>query len=166
MTPTEAAALFAQLRAAYPDARAKVDSDTAGLWLKRLRGLDRSVAAPAVDALIDGCKFWPTIAELNEQVTLVRDRQARAWREAERRRSEKEYDELELPPLQTIPAYCELLDWFELDLPKLPRVDDGTCDDCNRAGARVEIGRVQVCADCARLRLRAAARLAENNEAA
>jgi hypothetical protein len=103
MTPNEAAAQLDLLRAAYPDARTKVGPDTAAVWIAMLRRLDRDLGRKAVQSLIEGCKFWPSIAELNEQVVILRE-QARGERQAAERRE----DDLahELMPRVAAPAAC------------------------------------------------------------
>lgn len=158
MTPTRAGELFRLLRAAYP--AAKLTQDTAELWLTELRRLDDAIGTTAVQSLIARSTFWPSIAELNEQVQIARDQAARMRRDAERRDADLIYDQLPRIPLREIPAAVELLGRFAVRPLNLDRADDGLCDDCRTAGARYRHGRVQVCADCGGRRLRAAERLA------
>jgi hypothetical protein len=155
MTRTEAAALLKLLTAAFP--RITIDDDTVELWIDGLRPLDHHLGETAVRSLIDGTKFFPTIAELNEAVTIAREHTARARREAERRAADRAYDQQPHPLLRDIPAAVELQERFGNPPPTLDLTTDGICDDgCGRTGARYQLGRMQVCARCARRRLNAA----------
>jgi hypothetical protein len=158
MTPSEAEALFNLMRANYVDARAKVDEDTVALWLTELRRLDRQLGDNAVRSLLKGCRFWPTLAELEDAVEVARDQAVRTRREAARRDEQRAFDELELPPLREIPEAVALLERLRLTPPSLERVVDGPCRDCGKVGSRFRIGRVDVCIEHARSRMRVAGR--------
>jgi Loader and inhibitor of phage G40P len=154
MTRTQAAALLKLLIAAFP--KTPVEDDTTDLWLNALRPVDHGLGETAIRSLVDAVKFFPTIAELNEHLTIVREQTARDRREAERREADRAYDLLPHPPLRDIPAAAELRERFGEPPPTLELAPDGDCDDrCGRTGVRYLLGRVQVCATCAQLRLKA-----------
>jgi hypothetical protein len=155
-----ATALLRILRAAYP--AAKVGPDTVELWLAELRKLDESIGEPAVRSLVASCRFWPSPAELYEQVEIVRRQRAQQARDEERRAEQEAFDAIELPPLREIPAVRDLralLDGPPVDLPDASR---GRCDDgCGDEGERYRLGVHRdgsprnICGSCARKRLRA-----------
>lgn len=161
MMPTEAAALFKLLRAAYPNAR--IPEDAAQLWLSELRKLDHERGSAAVRSLIAGCKFWPSLAELYEQYRIIGEQQARARREQERCDAAQAFDAIPMPPLREIPAAVQLLRRFNTPLPLDPATD-GACDDCGRSGQRFTRGRLRLCGDCARRRLSVASQLDQEPE--
>jgi hypothetical protein len=76
-------------------------------WLTELRSLDFALGSTAVRSLVVGSRFWPSIAELYEQVEIAREQAARARREEERRAAEETLDNLERPALREIPALLE-----------------------------------------------------------
>lgn len=162
MTYAQAEELLERLRAAYP--RIELSEPTVGLWLGELRRLDHWIGAAAVESLIAVVKTWPSVAHLNEYVTVAREQAARERREAERHEAERAFDLIERPPLREIPAAVELLERFEAAPLALERGEDGSCDDCHGEGFRFRVGRVLVCTKCARSRLRAGVRLATDND--
>jgi hypothetical protein len=154
VTPSEAGRLFALLRAAYPDAKAKIGPDTADLWLEELRRLEATSGETAVRSLIESSRFWPSIAELREQYAVAREQLAREFRAEERRTAERVADQIERPPLREIPA---VRDYLERRAPGvgLPEEGAGVCSDCERQRPRLyRFGKVRVCAEDARSRLR------------
>jgi hypothetical protein len=161
VTRDEAVQLLRLLRAAFPTTR--IEPDTSELWLAELRRLDPSLGEEAVRSLIAGSRFWPTIAELNEQLEIARVRRRpaeehRAWEErvAAREREAK----VPLPPLREIPAAQELIRRF-VDEPAPAGLDDaepGGCDECGTAGDRYRVGRFALCGRCAQRRQRATAK--------
>lgn len=165
MTPDEAGALFDLLCAAYPTA--KPSEATADLWLAELRRLDPAVGDAAVRSLIAGSRFWPSVAELHEQVTVAREHAARVARERERREAEQKLDAIDRPPLRQIPAAVALIERWREPLP-LERTSDGDCGECGARGDRFEVGTFALCHGCAKRRLRARAQVAagEGGEAA
>jgi hypothetical protein len=154
MTRAQAGELLALLSADYP--RTTIDDATIGLWLDELGRLDHKIGTTAVQSLVASQKFWPSIAHLHEQVEIARQQAARERVAAERRAANLALDLTPRLPLAEIPAAVELLERFTEPLP-LERGEDGDCDDgCGSTGARYQLGRVRVCADCGRRRLRAA----------
>jgi hypothetical protein len=151
VTPAKASELLALLCAAY---RVRIEGGTADLWLAELRRLDPAIGETAVRSLVTGSRFWPTIAELHEQVTLAREQAARAARERERREAEQRLDAIERPPLREIPAAVALLERWREPLP-LERTSDGDCGECGAHGDRFEVGTFALCYRCAKRRLRA-----------
>lgn len=167
MRPDEAGELFGLLAANYP--RTRLSDETTDLWLGELRSLDYETGAAAVRALIVRCRFWPSIADLNDQVDVLRQQRLREQRDRERREADVVYDLLPRPPLSEIPAAVELLARFGQQRPPLDQGDYGRCDDCGRDGARYRLGRMLVCASCSARRLMAGVLLAAdetNDEAA
>jgi hypothetical protein len=159
VTPDQAAALFALLRAAYP--RTPIGDDTADLWLDQLAKLDHPIGETAVRSVIETTKTWPSLAHLLEQVSVARAQADRERRSAERRDADRAFDEIEQPPLRTIPAAVKLRKRFAGLPPEVELAPEGDCDDgCGRSGQRYQLGRLRLCADCARRRLRAAAKAA------
>lgn len=153
MTHAQAALLFNLVRAAYPGT--KFGPDTVDLWLSELRRLDHARGDAAVRSLITSCRFWPSLAELAEQVAIVTEKQAAARRAQERRDADEAFDAIEMPPLAEIPAAREYLH----RLMPLDAAIPGACDDCGKDGRRYTLGRFRVCGDCGRRRSLAAQRL-------
>ncbi|HEY7207016.1 MAG TPA: replicative helicase loader/inhibitor [Gaiellaceae bacterium] len=114
MTREQAAGLFALLRAAHP--RTVPPDKTADLWLDELGRLDHDIAEPAVRAVIATVRTWPAIAHLNEQVAVIRERQHRDQREAERLEEQLADESMPRPPLLEIPAAVELAERWNLPL--------------------------------------------------
>jgi len=153
VTPHEAAELLKLLRAAYPEAKRRLGADTTDLWLVELRQLDAALGEQAVRSLIASVRRpWPLIAELNEQVEIVRRQAATARRDRERQQADEIAEELPRPSLAGIPAVQALLDnWSEsFGLPEAP---PGDCDDCGREATKpFRLGSFVLCRDCVRKR--------------
>lgn len=155
MKRDEALKLLRLLRAGFPTTR--IEPDTSELWLAELRRLDPSVGDEAVRSLIARSRFWPTIAELNEQVEIAwaRRRPAaehRAWQE--RIAAQEREAKIPLPDLRSIPAAQELIRRF-VNEPVPAGLDDdepGSCDECGKAGDRYRVRRFALCAGCVRRR--------------
>src|SRR5262245_50393722 len=96
------------LRAAYPGAA--VSPDAVELWIAELRRLDDGIGEQAVRSLIGSVKFFPSLAELNEQVEIARAQRARRRRDEERRRDDETAEAMPMPPLHEIPGVVEFLD--------------------------------------------------------
>jgi hypothetical protein len=141
------------LCASYP--RSKPTEETRDLWLTRLRVIDAELGAKAIESLIDGVKFWPSIAEFNEHVELVRQQRARALREEQRRAADELVDNMSRPPLSEIPAVQELLGrWSSIS--GLESAEPGECDDCHApAQTRFALGPLVLCRECVTRRRRA-----------
>jgi hypothetical protein len=160
----QASALLALLQAAYP--RTKVPDETVDLWLSELGNLDHAIGEAAVRSVIKTVKFWPSpahlheqVADLDEQARLAKEQTDREQQRAGRIEADRAFDELPRPQLREIPAAVELLERFSVlkPPPPLELAPDGACEDgCGAKGLRYHLGRFQVCADCARRRLRAA----------
>jgi Loader and inhibitor of phage G40P len=146
----EAMALLRMLRAAYPTT--KVEADTSELWLSELRRLDATIGEQAVRSVIASSRFWPSLAELHEQVEAARRQAAQARRDEERQQADGMAEELPRPPLEEIPEVQALLDrWSESF--GLPSADPGACDECGEeAKTRFVLGRFTLCRDCTRRR--------------
>jgi hypothetical protein len=145
--------LWRLLCAAYP--RSAPTAETKDLWLIRLGELEVEIGTKAIQSLIDGVKFWPAIAELLEQYEIVREQTARRRSEEKRRARDAAADALPRIPLREIPSVLELQARWVEPL-SLPEATAGECDDgCGKTGLRFRLGRVSICADCARRRLRA-----------
>jgi hypothetical protein len=159
--------LLRLLRSAYP--RTNLPAETSELWLIRLRSLDATLGAKAVESLIDGVKFWPSLAELHEQVGIVREQAARELREEERRQELHALEAAEFPPLDEIlRRFPDLERWMPGSgrVSGLPEEGGGDCSDCGQERPTLHrLGKFRVCADCARKRLRAKAKT-EDGEAA
>jgi hypothetical protein len=160
MTHAEAGALFDLLCAAYPTVSPR--ESTADLWLDELRPLDAALGEKAIRSLIAGSRFWPSVAELNEQVTVAREQAARVTRERERREAEQELHALERPPLREIPSVVAFLERWREPLP-LERTSDGDCGECGARGDRFTLGRFALCHRCAKRRLDARTRVDAGN---
>jgi hypothetical protein len=155
MTIGEAKTLTAQLIAAYPSAN--VHGQTASLWISELRSLDYDLAQTAVRSLLEGCKFFPSFAELHEHIGYERERRNRAQREAERKAADQAADELPRIPLRDIPQVQTLLTKFRrLDQVGEPTLPAGRCGECHKnANGLYELGKFQLCHDCRSKRLAA-----------
>jgi hypothetical protein len=154
MKPDQAEKLLQLLRAAYP--RTTLPDEASDLWLTRLRALDTKVGAKAVESLIDGVKFWPSLAELYEHYEIAREQAARVRRAEERRQQLEEFDAMELPPL------AEILRRFP-EVQKLVAGDDGVvglpaegrgeCDECGTVRPMLyRLNKFRLCPRCARRR--------------
>jgi hypothetical protein len=151
--PGQAEDLWRMLRAGYP--RSKPTEETRDLWLTRLRPLDAELGAAAIESLIDGVRFWPTIAELNEHVEIIREQKTRARREEERRLADELVDNLDRPPLSEIPSVQELLGRWS-SIAGLESAEPGECGDCHeQASTRFTLGPLVLCRECATRRRRA-----------
>jgi hypothetical protein len=151
------------LCAAYP--RTALPPASTDLWLTTLCSFDAKLGAKAVDSLIRGVKFWPSLAELHEHYGIVREQAGRARREEERREEIEALEALEeagLPPLDEIlRRFPEVERWMPggEHMAGLPEEGKGVCSDCGEERPRLyRLGKVRVCADCARPRLRAKAK--------
>lgn len=69
MTPAEAMALVALLKAAYP--RQPLEATTLKLYAEHLSEFDAPVGRVAVERVIATSRFFPTIAELREQIAAM-----------------------------------------------------------------------------------------------
>jgi hypothetical protein len=158
--PAEAARLLKLLRAAYPDAKQKVSQDTADLWLAELRRLDAGLGETAVRSLLASSRFWPSLAELQEQVEIARRQAAQARRERERREADEQAEALPRPPLEEISGAQTWIDGRD-DAFGLPRAEAGECQQCHRnVKARFVLGRFTLCRECTRSRKAVAVLLA------
>lgn len=161
MRPREAGALFALLTANWP--RTKAGETTTELWLDELSRVDHRLGKQAVKGLIATCRYWPSIADLNEQLRQVREQLDRERRDRERQEADRALDALPRPALRDIPGLADRLDRFRTELP-LDETESGACDDgCGSHGRRYRIGRRQVCASCARRRVRVQRRLTRDD---
>jgi hypothetical protein len=154
----EAVRLLRLLRSGFPTTR--IEPDTSELWLAELRRLDASLGEEAVRGLIARSRFWPTIAELNEQLEIAhaRRRPAELHREWQERVAAREREaKVPLPDLREIPAAQELIRRY-VDEPTPAGLDDagpGGCDECGTEGDRYRVGRFALCGKCAARRQRA-----------
>jgi hypothetical protein len=147
--------LWRLLCSGYP--RSKPTEETKDLWLTRLRSLDAELGAKAIESVIDGVRFWPSIAELHEHVELVRQQRARALREEERRAADEFVDNLERPPLSEILSVQELLGRWSV-IAGVDSAEPGECDDCQeRTSTRFVLGPLVLCRECTSRRRRAGA---------
>jgi hypothetical protein len=124
-----------------------------------LRQLDPAIGAAAVQSLIDGVTFFPSLAELAGHVAIVREQSARRRREEERRAEDAARADLPRVPLRKIPEVMDLQRRWVAPF-SVPEAEPGPCADCRKAGLRFLVGRVAVCRDCARARLATRAHLA------
>jgi hypothetical protein len=151
--PGEAEDLWRLLCSGYP--RSKPTDETKGLWLSRLRSLDAVLGAAAIESVIDGVRFWPSMAEFHEHVQIIREQKARARREEERRVADELADNLPRPPLSEIPSVQKLLGRWSV-VSGLENAEPGECDDCHReAQMRFVLGPLVLCRECATRRRRA-----------
>jgi len=70
MTPTQAAQVLAALHGAYP--RVELDDAVAAVWNNSLGVADYQLAMKAVSQWISESRFWPSIAEFNGLITVLR----------------------------------------------------------------------------------------------
>lgn len=163
MTVGEAKGLVAKLTAAYPMAR--VSAATVGLWLAQLRPIEFDLGAEAVENVIHGVAFFPSIAEFDQALVVVREQRGREIREA--KRQEALEAEASLPPLA--PEVVKEMRRFTAklagtDTPGLTEIEPGICDDCKKDSERLfrYVG-LALCSKCGALRAGAAGNLYRSN---
>ena len=72
MTILEAQGTVARLKAAYPSAK-PLDEITSDLYTETLMRMEAQDVYPACEAMVSTLKFFPSIAEITEAVTAIRD---------------------------------------------------------------------------------------------
>jgi len=74
MTSQEAASIIAMFHGAYP--RTDIDDAVTEVWMNTLTMLDPDTAYSAAEIWINEKQFWPTIAEFNNLIRNVRQKNA------------------------------------------------------------------------------------------
>jgi hypothetical protein len=174
MKPDEACELFDRLCAYYDKNPRDATRDA---WLNELRLIDLNIGSTAVRSLVVTCKFWPSVAELYEQVANAREQAGRERRDQDRRENEAAYDALreKRPPLRDVPSLLDaqgkhedarrVRHWLAETIAGLDEEGRGPCDDCGAEAPNTwRYGTARLCEAHAKQRLRAGLRL--NDDAA